>query len=220
MHRSVKERPFASLFCTAALPLFLLLLPLLTVACVDTRRVLVEVGGHSREPVSLKGKRLWVDMNKRAASLFIEEEVASKIMHGLESRGYMQAVTFDEADYRLEFVYAVHNSQESLKSEVVGADPDRRRERLSMSTTPDTNVYEGRLILRLFSRADAINPIWVGEATSSGSGADLRHVMDYLVLAALNHLGQDISHRVSYTFKETGTLFNRTRSSSIQPDNP
>jgi len=206
---------------TAALPVVLILLSLLTTSCADSRRVSVEVDSHGHEAIPLKGKRLWVDLNEKAANLFIEEEVATKIMHGLESRGYSQAIALNEADYRLEFMYELHNGQEALDSAVGhGAGPVMRQEVVSVSTASNTTVYKGRLILRLFSRTDATSPIWVGEAISSGRSSDLRQVIDYLIAAALNHLGQDIPHRVSYTFNETDTVFNRAKPVSIQPDNP
>jgi len=49
--------------------------------------------------------------------------------------------------------------------------------------------------------------VWVGQAVSSGDGAALRVVMDYLIIASLNHLGQGLSRPVSYTFRDTDRIW-------------
>ena len=195
------------------LPPLLVILSLLS-ACGLNRRVAVEVGSQSPQPVPIEGKRLVVDLNEKAPNLVIEQDIATKIMRGLAQRGYEQAANADEADYVLQFAYGLQNGQENLQSD--GSQQQSIRE----TNGGEEATYNGRLVIHLFVRSDLSRPVWVGEAVSSGNGAALRVVMDYLIIASLNHLGQGLSHPVSYTFRDTDRIWGGHRPDLFDSTNP
>jgi len=179
----------------------LMLLPIFFTACTTGGQVAVKVDSVSHQMLPINGKRLWVDLNERAGNLFSENQVATKIMHTIAARGYSQAITLADADYRLEFSYYFQKSQKPVLNTpavLVG---------MGMESTPR---YKGRLTLRVFSVSNASQPLWIGEASGSQESPDRQSMIDYLISAAVNHLGENMSRPVSYTFNETD-------SSSIAP---
>jgi hypothetical protein len=172
----------------------LMVLPLLFTACTSTGEVAVKVDSISHQVVPITGKRLLVDLNEGAGNLFRENEIATKIMHTLAARGYAQATTLADADYRLEFSYGFQKLQKPLGNGpaiLVG---------MGMGTTPR---YKGQLTLQVFSVSNPSQPLWVGEANGSQQSSDMHSMIDYLIAAAVNHLGEHMSRPVSYTFSET-----------------
>lgn len=183
---------------------------LLLPACGFNRRVAVDVQSHSPNAVPIEGKRLVVDVNEKAPNLVIEHDIATKIMRGLAQRGYAQVATADEADYVLQFAYGLRNGQEALESD------ESQRQSMRNPNADDRSTYTGRLVIHLFVRSDLSNPVWVGQAVSSGDGAALRVVMDYLIIASLNHLGQGLSRPVSYTFRDTDRIWGGPRPAALE----
>ena len=173
------------------------------------RRVAVEVESHSAKPVPIEGKRLVVDLNEKAPNLVIEHDIATKIMRGLAQRGYAQVANADEADYVLQFAYGLQDGREDLQSDTP------QRQTIRGSTGSSESNYTGRLVIQLFVPSDLSRPVWVGEAVSSGDGAALRIVLDYLIIASLNHLGQGHSHPVSYTFRDTDRIWGAARPDAL-----
>lgn len=174
-----------------------MVLPLLFAACTSTGEVAVKVDSISHQVVPIIGKRLLVDLNEGAGNLFRENEIATKIMHTLAARGYAQAATLAEADYRLEFSYGfqkLHKPSGTGPAVLVGR---------GMGTTPR---YKGHLALRVFSVSNPSQPLWVGEANGSQESPDMYSLIDYLIVAAINHLGENMSRPVSYTFNETDSV--------------
>ena len=158
----------------------LMVLPLAFTACTSTGEVAVKVDSISHQVVPITGKRLLVDLNEGAGNLFHENEIATKIMHTLAARGYAQATTLADADYRLEFSYRFQKLQKPLGNSpaiLVG---------MGMGTAPR---YKGQLTLRVFSTSNPSQPLWIGEANGSQQSADMHTMIDYLIAAAVNHLG-------------------------------
>jgi hypothetical protein len=118
-------------------------------------------------------------------------------MHTLAARGYAQATTLADADYRLEFSYGFQKLQKPSgtgPAVLVG---------MGMETTPR---YKGQLTLQVFSISNPSQPLWVGEANGSQQSPDMHSMIDYLIAAAVNHLGENMSRPVSYTFSETDAV--------------
>ena len=174
-----------------------MVLPLAFTACASTGEVAVHVGSISHQVVPITGKRLLVDLNEGAVNLFRENEIATRIMHALAARGYAQASTLAEADYRLEFSYGFQKLQQPS-----GTAPTVLVS-LGIETTPR---YNGRLTLRVFSVSNPSQPLWVGEANGSQQSSDMPSMIDYLIAAAVNHLGENMSGPVSYRFRETDSI--------------
>lgn len=175
----------------------LMVLPLAFAACTLTGEVAVKVESLSHQVVPITGKRLFVDLNEGAANLFRENEIATKIMHTLAARGYAQATTLADADYRVEFSYGFQKLQKPS-----GGGPAVLVGR-GTGTAPR---YKGQLTLRVFSISNPSQPLWVGEADGSQQSPDMHSMIDYLIAAAVNHLGENMSRPVSYTFSETDAV--------------
>jgi hypothetical protein len=179
-----------------------MVMPWVFTACTSAGEVAVKVDSISHQVVPITGKRLLVDLNEGAANLFRENEIATKIMHTLAARGYAQATTLADADYRLEFSYGfqtLHKPASSGPAVLVG---------MGLGTTPR---YKGHLTLRVFSVSNPSQPLWVGEAKGSQQSPDMHNMIDYLIAAAVNHLGENMSRPVSYTFSETDSVSTGTR---------
>ena len=137
-----------SLFCLNTHALGCMVLPLMFAACTSTGEVAVKVDSISHQVVPITGKRLLVDLNEGAGNLFRENEIATKIMHTLAARGYAQAATLAEADYRLEFSYGfqkLHTPFGTGPAVLVG---------MGMGTTPR---YKGHLALRVFFCLESVS---------------------------------------------------------------
>ncbi len=57
-------------------------------------------------------------------------------------------------------------------------------------------IYTRRLVLKLiegnnYRSSPKAGPLWIGEITSSGSSPDLRDVMNYMLVAAFEHFGEN-----------------------------
>lgn len=183
----------------------LMLLPIFFSACSTNGQVAVEVDSVSHHLLPITGKRLWVDLNERAGNLFLENEVATKIMHSIAARGYAQALTLGEADYRLEFSYYFQKTPNLISTAPAVL--------VGMGVSPQPR-YQGRLTLRVFSLSNAAQPLWIGEASGSQHSSDMQSMIDYLIAAAVNHLGENMSRPVSYTFSETDSPAMNTRYST------
>lgn len=182
-------------FSTPAISL--LIMPWVFTACASTGEVAVKMDSFSHKVVPITGKRLLVDLNEGAGNLFRENEIATKIMHTLAARGYAQATTLAEADYRVEFSYGFQNIQK----------PSGTRPAVLVGIATGTTArYKGHLTLRVFSISNPSQPLWVGEANGSQQSPDMQSMIDYLIAAAVNHLGENMSRPVSYTFSETDTV--------------
>lgn len=183
----------------------LMLLPIFFSACSTNGQVAVEVESVSHQLLPITGKRLWVDLNERAGNLFLENEVATRIMHTIAARGYAQAATLAEADYRLEFSYYFQKAPTpptNTPTVLVG---------MGMDPSPR---YKGRLTLRVYALSNGAQPLWIGEASGSQHSSDMQSMIDYLIAAAVNHLGENMSRPVSYTFSETDSPAMNNRYSS------
>ena len=175
----------------------LMVLPLAFAACTLTGEVAVKVESLSHQVVPIAGKRLFVDLNEGAANLFRENEIATKIMHTLAARGYAQATTLADADYRVEFSYGFQKLQKP---------PGGSPAVLVGRGTGAAPRYKGQLTLRVFSMSNPSQPLWVGEADGSQQSPDMHSMIDHLIAAAVNHLGENMSRPVSYTFSETDAV--------------
>lgn len=174
---------------------------LIFTGCTTGEQIAVEVDSASHQIVPITGKRLWVDVDERAANLFIENQIASKIMHTIAAKGYAQAATLTEADYRLEFSYTFQKTRPSSTTTPAVL------VRMGMTAAPR---YTGRLTLRVFSSmSNPLTPLWVEEASGIQQSNNMQSMIDYLIAAAVHHLGENMPRSVTY-------ILNGTEPASIQ----
>ncbi len=195
-----------------ALVLDICLVGLLTAGC--TALVNVSVNGYTRgEPALLSGKHVFIAKNEKASNPLLDEEVRSKLKRALTMKGFIAVDSPGEAALRLEYDYGV--DQGRTFTEVTSSQDYQLNvfsgqfESVSHTSSDTTTVFTRKLFLRLYDShgvtvSQPPTPVWVGEVTSRGSSSDLRRVIDFLIVAGVEHLGQNTGRemRRRYTFDE------------------
>ncbi|MBI4824919.1 MAG: hypothetical protein HY807_00650 [Nitrospirae bacterium] len=144
--------------------------------------------------LSLKGKRVLVYTKKETGNLILEVETAEKIKKALSAHGYISVDNLKDADYILLFEYSIDNGKaiSSIESGYI-LNPVTKHFEKSRSTNTDIE-YTKQLTLRLFSAeklSDTSQPVWTGKAYNHDAGSNLRRTIDYLVVAAFEHFGEE-----------------------------
>jgi len=179
----------------------------------------IRVNGFSDKDVSVlnPGTSVFVVENPNAENPLFEREIKSKIIKLLEKHGY-QVSTFDEADYLLDYDYQIGSgravtgvsSHQRAGQTVAVADPMTGMPQYvhvpgkTVVTSHSSTVYDRRLLLRVidgeqYRNTNELHAAWIGEVTSSGSNADLREVIDYLLVAVFQHFGEDTNKAIRKT---------------------
>ena len=148
----------------------------------------------------LLGKRIWVESNKNAPNPILDEEVANKIKRGLELKGYGIASSEAETDLKLEYVYGIDMGKEVTSSGTSHQLNVFTGQFDQVTSVSSGTVFTRQLTLRVFDGSDRTKPAWVGEAISRGSKSQLRVIIDYLVAAACEHIGQNTSERAPHVY--------------------
>ncbi len=149
-----------------------------------------------------------VVVDSNAPNPILEKEVGAKIEKLLTERGYH--IGRDRADYYLRFSYGIDAGR--TVTEAIPIHRPMIYDEYPFSgfywhgyTTyvPYSEVIHTRwLILRLFEgQADRASknaqPLWIGEVTSAGTSSDLRELLNYMLVAAFEHFGQDTRRQIS-----------------------
>ncbi len=136
-----------------------------------------------------------------------QKEIGTKIRKILTDMGYGNET--DQPDYYLLFDYGI-DSGRSVTDAIPIYRPGRYYEdRFSpfhehgyMTYIPYTSVvYTRWLVLKLvegeaYAKSRQAEPLWICEVASAGVSSDLREVIDYLLVAAFEHLGQDTGRQI------------------------
>ena len=141
------------------------------------------------------------------ANPILQKEVGAKIRKILTDMGY--AGNADQPDYYLLFDYGIDSGQ-SVTDAIPVHYPGYYDEYWHSSyywhgyTTyvPYSSVIRTRwLVLKLiegkaYAESQQAEPVWICEVASAGASADLREVINYLLVAAFEHLGQDTGRQI------------------------
>jgi len=147
--------------------------------------------------------------DSNATNPFFEKEIAVKIQKLLGTKGFSTAGT--EPDYYLLFSYGIDSGTGDIVTvNVAGTCGGKPYSRISTIHTPpyttyvpySATVYTRWLVLRLidgraYRKAKEIVPVWIGEITSVGAGSDLRETINYMLVAAFEHFGENTGKRIS-----------------------
>lgn len=216
--------------------LLVLLITGTAISCglVGGQRVYVEANGYTRgETIPVSGKRIYVESSEKSVNPLLEEEVAKKIKRALTLKGYSPVENLSEADYRLDYEYGIDKGQVITKT-TGGSSPGTQLNIFSgqLETVQVTDVstssytlFTRQLMLRLspiqnLTQSQPPKPLWVGEAVSRGSKNDLRNIIDFLIAASVNHLGQNTSHQVRWEYDANHSPLYPPPAPSGQPDSP
>jgi hypothetical protein len=141
----------------------------------------------------------------------LAKEIGMKIQKLLTKKGYSTGT--DQADYYLLFNYGM-NSGQTITDTIPIYHPSANY-RYPFSSVYNhgyttylpysTVVYTRWLVLRLiegkaYRTSRKAEPIWISEVTSAGPGTDLRELINYMLIAAFEHFGEDTGKRLNELF--------------------
>lgn len=191
-----------------------LLLLSLAIACVCAgcgASYRVEINGYSGAGQSFQipdAASIAVVADSNAPNPILEKEVAAKIEKLLAENGYRAGR--QDADFYLFFDYGIDAGRT-----VTDAVPVYRPMIYDdypfsgfyghgyTTYMPYSEVLHTRwLILKLiegpaYRGSKNAEPAWIGEITSVGNSSDLRELLNYMLVAAFEHFGQDTRRQVS-----------------------
>lgn len=191
---------------------FLAALALAVTGCAPSA-YLVNVNGYTdlTAPTWIPaGSSFFVIENREAKNPLLEKEIKEKANKLLEKYGYCLA-PFQQADYYLFFSYGIGGEQTTTV-----AMPDYYPFGLGFGTGyrsyffvspfvgyyPQTETIYDRWLLinvvdgKYYREKGEWRTLWVGEARSSGTSADLRTISNYLLLADFQQFGKNTGKAV------------------------
>jgi hypothetical protein len=194
---------------------FLFSLPLICISLGCSASYNVGVNGYSTsgQTLQIKESSIHIVIDSNAPNPILEKEIGMKIQKLLNEKGYSTGA--DDADYYLLFDYGMSSGQNITKAYPIYHSgfyyryPHSYGYRYGYSTYMpySTVVYTRWLVLKLVDsktyKADQkAKPLWIGEIASTGPSSDLREIINYLLIAGLEHFGQDTGKRVNELFYE------------------
>lgn len=212
---------------------FLFIVALLILnACALQTRYKVKVNGFTGGKHAIpSGKKIFIYKNEKAVNPLFEDEIGEKIKIALKTKGYIPVKQISNADYVLHFGYEI--DQGSTYSKIYSQSKVNEGnyelnvftgqfEKTSPTTTTRVGsraetIYSRQLLLKLFEvngPSKISKPVWVGEVNSSGSSSDLRKVIDYLILGAFEHFGEDTGGQKRHRFSSSDNPFKKLKKSS------
>lgn len=163
----------------------------------------------------LPGGSFFVIENREAKNPLLEKEIKEKIVRLLEQRGYRMA-PYEQAQYYLFFTYGL--GPERSASVVMpeygwgfgtgyGWPGAYLLVAPFFSYSGGESLYDRWLLLNVvdgqhYRERKEFRTLWVGEARSTGSSADLRVAVNYLLLADFKELGSNTGRAVTVEINE------------------
>ncbi|MHC4229631.1 MAG: hypothetical protein ACYSW0_19535, partial [Planctomycetota bacterium] len=198
----------------------LLALPIMCLGLGCQASYNVAVNGYSTTGQAVQipeGSPISVVIDSNAPNPILEKEVAEKIRRLLANRGY--GADEDKAEYYLLFDYGIDPGQTVIDT-IPFYHPGRYDEHLfspfnrrgDATYMPYSSMsYMRWLVLKLIDgetynlsqdvRPSSVEakaePLWICEVASAGMSSDLRDVINYMLIAAFEHLGQDTRRQVT-----------------------
>jgi hypothetical protein len=171
----------------------------------------VEINGYSaagQSPQIPDAASITVVADSNASNPILAKEIATKIEKLLTENGYR--VGQQEADFYLLFDYGIDAGR--TVTDAIPIHHPMFYDEYPFSgfyghgyTTymPYSEVLHTRwLILKLvegraYRASKNTEPAWIGEITSVGTSSDLRELLNYMLVAAFEHFGQDTRRQIS-----------------------
>ena len=170
----------------------------------------VHVNGFSELDESIKDNTsIYVTVDPNSQNTIFDNEIKAKIEMLLKSHGYIPAPNVEPADYRLAF----HVGLDSHR--VTGYMPLHRpfmgfhhrfRGVYNFGYTSyvpySETIYDQWLVMKVFATgrtaaSEAGQAVWIGEIMTDTSVADLRRVVDYLLVAGFEYFGADTKRQMT-----------------------
>src|SRR4030042_227757 len=190
--------------------LILLTIPIYAAGCTTTYRV--QVNGFSELAQSIRDKAsIYVAVDPNSQNPIFYKEIKAKIEMLLKSHGYIPAPDVEQADYRLAFHVGLDSHRVTgytpLYSPFMGFH-DRYWGDYNFGYTRYVpyfeTFYDQWFVMKVFAtgRDDTSKTgqvVWIGEAMTDTGDADLRRVVDYLLIAGFEYFGVDTKRQSALT---------------------
>jgi len=172
----------------------------------------VHVNGFSELDQPIRDKAsIYVAVDPNSQNPIFDKEIKAKIEMLLKSHGYIPAPNVEQADYRLAFHVGLDSHRVTgytpLHRPYIGFH-DRYWGDYSFGYTSyvpyfDT-LYDQWLVMKVFApdrddASEAEQVVWIGEVMTDTSVADLRHVVNYLLVAGFEYFGVDTKKQMNLT---------------------
>ena len=193
--------------------LFLLPLMCISLGCGVSYNVGVNAYSSSGRSLQIhQESSINVVADSNTPNPILAKEIGMKIRKLLNKKGY--STVTDEANYYLLFDYGLSSGRTitdtiPIYHRAYYGYPFSSVYRHSYTTylPYSTVVYTRWLILRLvdgkaYRTSRKAEPLWISEVTSAGPGTDLRELINYMLIAAFEHFGEDTGKRVNQLFLE------------------
>ncbi len=164
------------------------------------------------------GAAFFVLENKNEKNPILEAEIKSKIEILLEDRGY-KIGPYEQADFYISFAYSVNSGKtiSEIRPEYVTGETGvvhtykpNGVNRTSIVTFPGyttyvpyrVTVFTSTLVLDVLEAAALKNNnerkiVWIGENSSTSQNSDLRETINYLLVAAFEHFGENTGKSIT-----------------------
>ena len=197
---------------------------------VGCSRIQMNVNGYlSGSEVTRNGNVLTV-LNNDAQNTLLDQEIGEKIKRGLALKGLKNVDEISNADYVLTFKYSIDSGKTT--SETYSTNTQKTRLNIhsgklepynEVEVQTDTSTkFTRQLILYLWDASSLIKPpqglqqkslvgtesiengkpLWIGEVRSEGRSSDLRKVINYLIVGAIEEFGKNTKSMKRYTLIE------------------
>ena len=188
----------------------MLTISICTAGCTTTYRVYVNGFSELDKPVSDKAS-IYVAADPNSPNPIFDKEIKAKIEMLLRSHGYVPVPDVEPADYRLTF----HLGLDSHR--VAGYTPlyrpsigfhNRHWGEYDFGYTSYVpyfeTIYDQWLVMKVFATGRTAasedgKVVWIGEAMTDTSVADLRQVVNYLLIAGFEYFGVDTKRQMALT---------------------
>lgn len=174
------------------------------------------VNGYSSSDQTLQIQQessIYVVADSNAPNPILEKEIRMKIQKLLNTKGYN--IGTEESNYYLLFDYGI-NSGRTVTDTIPLYHPsayydypfsDVYWDGYTTYMPYSTVIYTRWLILRLidgkaYRTSQEAEPLWIGEVMSAGPSSDLRELINYMLVAAIEHFGEDTGKKVNEAFLE------------------
>ena len=182
--------------------LILITISICTAGC--TARYTLYMNGFSEldEPIK-DNASVYVTVDPNSRNPIFDNQIKAKVEMLLKQHGYVPAPNVEESDYRLAFQVGLDSRRvagyEPLYRPYVGIHDGYYGDYHFGYTTyvPYVDTYYNQwLVIKVFAPDPDTVPqteqvVWIGEAMISTSVADLRYVINYLLVAGFEYFGVD-----------------------------
>ncbi|MEJ2704796.1 MAG: hypothetical protein P8Z79_20360 [Sedimentisphaerales bacterium] len=192
--------------CLLSLPVMFL-----SLGCATSYNVVVNGYSSTGKNVEIpQGASISVVTDSNVPNPILEREVATKIDRLLRDDGYStEAAT---PDYYLLFDFGINGGQ--VVTDIVPIHhpgfyypyrhPYFRWYGYTTYVPYSEVVYMRWLSLKLidgkdYRASESAEPLWIGDVASAGMNSDLRQVINYMLIAAFDHFGQDTQRQIVET---------------------